>query len=73
MGRRYGSLPSAGLGYRVEERLGPSLLCPVSRSKKLKSCDTIRRPALPLRGEQSVETQDGSAYALSLVNLRLDS
>ena len=55
MGRRCGSMPSAGLGYRVEERLGPSLLCPVSRSKKLKSCDTIRRHALPLRGEQSVE------------------
>ena len=55
MGRRCGSLPSAGLGYRVEQRLRPSLLCPVSHSKKLKSCDTIRRPALPLRGEQFVE------------------
>ena len=28
--------------------------------KKFKSNDTIRRPPLPLRGEQSVETKDGS-------------
>jgi len=27
--------------------------------KKFKSHDTIRRPTLPLRGEQSVETHDG--------------
>ena len=51
--------PGYGIGLKSgwDGQSGTSLSRP---EKKFKSNDTIRRPTLPLRGERSVETQDGS-------------